>query len=174
LRLQATCYRAHHPKWSFKPLSGDGAAIHGGRFNPKSMPALYLALTIATAIKEASEGLLFRINPYVLCCYDVYCADVADLRTEAGRAEHRVVLAELSCAWEADVLERSEPASWRMARRLIARGIAGILVPSFAPGATGSDQNLVLWDWSERPPHQVRVFDPSGRLPRNQLSWDEC
>jgi hypothetical protein len=30
-----------------------------------------------------------------------------------------------------------------------------------------------LWDWSARPPHQVTVFDPSGRLPRNQLSWGE-
>ena len=60
------------------------------------------------------------------------------------------------------------------ARRLIARGIAGILVPSFAPGAAPHDENLVLWDWSGRPPHQVTVFDPSGRLPRNQLSWDEC
>jgi RES domain-containing protein len=61
-------------------------------------------------------------------------------------------------------------ASWQLARRLIARGIAGILVPSFAPGATAGDHNLVLWDWSEGSPHQVRVFDPSGRLPRNQLS----
>jgi len=50
-----------------------------------------------------------------------------------------------------------EPASWQLARRLIARGIAGILVPGFAPGATHRDENLVLWKWSERPPQQVRV-----------------
>ena len=36
------------------------------------------------------------------------------------------------------------------------------------------DQNLVLWDWNAQPPHQVKVFDPSARLPRNQLSWGEC
>jgi len=64
--------------------------------------------------------------------------------------------------------------SWRLARRLIARGIAGILVPSFAPGATHRDENLVLWDWSNRPPRQVTVFDPTGRLPRDQRSWGEC
>jgi RES domain-containing protein len=145
--------------------------VHGARFNPKGTPALYLALTLETAIKEANEGFAFRINPCILCCYDVDCADVADLRSEAGRGE-QVTLDELSCAWKSDVAERREPASWQLARRLIARGIAGILVPSFAPSATSSDQNLVLWNWSERPPHQVRVHDPSGWLPRNQLSCE--
>jgi RES domain-containing protein len=172
LRLQATCYRAHDPKWSFDPVSGNGAAIYGARFNPKGTPALYLALTMETAIKEVSQGLGYRINPCVLCRYDVDCADVVDLRTDAGRAEYDVAPAELSGAWKSDVLEAREPATWQLARRLIAGGFAGILVPSFAAGATRSDQNLVLWDWSERPPHQVRVFDPSGRLPRNQLSWE--
>ena len=174
MRLQATCYRAHHPKWSFKPLSGDGAAVHGGRFNPEGIPALYLALSLETAIREANREFAFKIDPCLLCCYDVDCADIVDLRPDAGRKEHGVTLADLSCGWDTDVLERREPASWQLARRLIARGIAGILVPSFAPGASGSDENLVLWDWTERPPHQVRVFDPSGRLPRNQLSWDDC
>jgi RES domain-containing protein len=162
----------HHPKWSFKPLSGDGAAVHGGRFNPRGMPALYLALSIETAIKEVTRALAFKIDPCVLCCYDVDCADLADLRTEAARTGHGVAAEELSSAWFPDSLERTEPATWQLARRLIARGIAGILVPSFAQGATQRDEILVLWDWSERPPHQVRVFDPSGRLPRNQLSWD--
>lgn len=136
------------------------------------MPALYLALTIETAIKELTLGLGYRIDPCVLCCYEVDCADVADLRTDAGRAEYGVAPAELSGAWKSEIFERPEPASWRLARRLIARGIAGILGPSFAPGATHRDANLVLWDWSDRPPRQVKVFDPSGRLPRNQLSWE--
>jgi RES domain-containing protein len=174
LRLQAICYRAHDPKWSFSPLSGDGAAVHGGRFNPKGVPALYLALSLGTATREVSDGFAFRINPCVLCCYEVDCADLADLRTDTVRNEHGIALADLLCAWESDVRERREPASWQVARRLIARGIAGILVPSFTPGARLGDDNLVLWDWSERPPHQVRVFDPSRRLPRDQRSWDDC
>jgi RES domain-containing protein len=172
LRFRATCYRAHDPKWSFKPLSGDGAAVHGGRFNPRGMPALYLALSIGTAIKEANQGLAFKISPCVLCSYDVDCEDVADLRADAGRREHGIAPADLSCAWLSDALDGREPASWRMARSLMARGVAGILVPSFAPGATLGDQNLVLWNWGAGPPHQVAVYDPSGRLPRNQLSWE--
>jgi RES domain-containing protein len=158
--------------WSFMPLSGDGAAVHGGRFNPKGMPALYLALTLETAIKEANDGFALRINPCVLCCYEVDCADLADLRVDGGRRDLGVAFSDLSCPWESDMRERREPASWQLARRLIASGIAGILVPSFAPGATHRDENLVLWDWSERPPHQVTVFDPSRRLPRDQRSWE--
>jgi RES domain-containing protein len=172
LRLQATCYRAHHPKWSFQPVSGDGAAVHGGRFNPKGTPALYLALSLETAVREFTREYPFKIDPCVLCCYDVDCADIVDLRTEKSRGEHGVTLADLSSAWASDARERREPTTWQFARRLIARGIAGILVPSFVPGATPRDENVVLWDWSERPPHQVRVFDPSGRLPRSQRSWE--
>jgi RES domain-containing protein len=52
LRFQGTCYRAHNPKWSHAPLSGGGAAIRGGRFNPAGIPAFYLSLTVETALKE--------------------------------------------------------------------------------------------------------------------------
>jgi RES domain-containing protein len=153
-------------------MSGAGAAVHGGRFNPKGMDALYLSLTIMTAIGEASQGFAFKIEPYVLCSYEVDCADIADLRTDAGRVAHAVEYDDLACAWLADVTGGKEPRSCRLSRRLIADGHAGALVPSFAPGARSDDYNLVLWNWSQRRPHKVAVFDPSGRLPKNQLSWD--
>lgn len=172
MRFRGTCFRAHDPRWSFKPLSGAGAAIHGGRFNPRGAEALYLSLTITTAIKEANQGFAFKIRPYVVCSYDVDCEDIADLTTEAGRIAHGALLADLACAWFADAAAGRVPPSWRIARALIAGGQAGVLVPSFAPGAAEEDRNLVLWDWSDRPPHKVEVFDPSGRLPKNQLSWD--
>ena len=46
-----------------------------------------------------------------------------------------------------------------------------MLAPSFAPGAEADDVNLVLWDWGPDLPHRIAVFDPSGRLPKDQLSW---
>lgn len=172
MRFRGTCYRAHDPRWSFKPASGEGAAIHGGRFNPKGVPALYLALDLVTAIKEANQGFARKIEPYVLCSYDVDCEDIADLTSDEGRAAHGVAFEEMTCAWFGFIAEGKEPPSWSTARRLMAEGIAGILVPSFASGATPEDRNLVLWRWGKDLPHQVAVFDPSGRLPRDQLSWE--
>ena len=58
-----------------------------------------------------------------------------------------------------------------MARRLHAAGVAAILVPSFAPGATHLDRNLVFWRWSQTSPHQFIVVDDHGRLPRSAVSW---
>ena len=171
MRFVGTCYRAHDPRWSFRPLSGDGAAVHGGRFNPKGVPALYLALDPLTAIKEANQGFAHKIEPCVLCSYDVDCDDVVDLRDYEARAANRVLALEMSAGWFSFLAQGGEPPSWRIARRLMAEQAAGILVPSYAPRATFADQNLVLWRWGEDPPHRVAVFDPSGKLPKDQLSW---
>lgn len=170
-RFCGTCYRAHDPRWSFEPLSGAGAAIHGGRFNPKGVPALYLALTLETAVKEINQGFARKIEPCVLCAYEVDCADIVDLRSESGWRAAKVAMADLSCAWFADAASGKEPASWRLASRFIEAGRAGALVPSFAPGATAADQNVILWKWGAKLPHKVSVYDPSGRLPKDQLSW---
>jgi RES domain-containing protein len=171
LRFAGTCYRAHDPRWAFKPISGDGAAIRGARFNPKGVPTLYLALTIMTAVKEANQGLAYRIDPCVLCSYDVDCDDIVDLRTPEGFEAAGVDDEEMACAWMDFLAENKRPPSWGIHERLAGQGTAGILVPSFAPGADAADQNLVLWCWGEERPHRVKVIDPSGRLPRNQLSW---
>lgn len=135
------------------------------------MPALYLGLDIMTAVKEANQGFAHKIDPCILCSYEVACDDIADLRTVECRAEHSVQMEDLACGWFALLAAGKEPPTWEIVRRLHSEGKAGILVPSFAPGATAEDHNLVLWRWDENPPHQVRVFDPSGRLPKDQLSW---
>ncbi len=171
MRFQGSTYRAHNPKWSFKPLSGDGAAIHGGRFNPKGTPALYVALDPMTAIKEAAQGFAHKFEPCVLCTYEIDCEDLVDLRTRADQQAAGVAEADLACPWFAEAAAGREPASWRLARRLIAGGAAGTVAPSFVGRAIPDDVNLILWDWSDRLPHKIAVFDPSGRLPKNQLWW---
>ncbi|MFK8254125.1 RES family NAD+ phosphorylase [Ancylobacter terrae] len=171
MRFVGTGYRAHDPRWAFRPLSGDGAAIRGARFNPKGIPALYLGLSILTAVKEANQGFAHRIDPCVLCTYDVDCADIADLTTEEGRGAHAIAFDDMACAWASALADGDRPASWSVYDRLKARGMAGLRVPSFAPGAEADDTNLVLWRWGPELPHKVTVFDPSGRLPKDQLSW---
>ena len=52
------------------------------------------------------------------------------------------------------------------ARRLMGKGFRALLVRSFAPGATESDLNLVLWDWGESPPSRLTLIDDENRLSR--------
>lgn len=171
MRFVGQAYRAHNPVWSAFPLSGDGAARHGGRFNPKGVAALYLGLTIDGAVAEASQGFAFKLQPLTICLYEIDCEDIVDLKHEAGRERVGVSSLDLACPWALDLAEGRWPASWAVAQRLIDSGAAGVLVPSYARGAKRDAVNLVLWRWSAALPHRVLVHDPSGRLPRNLLSW---
>jgi RES domain-containing protein len=120
---------------------------------------------------EMGHGFARRFDPLTVCTYDVDVEDIVDLRDGAGRKANGVDLADLGCAWADNIANRREPASWRLAAGLIAGGSAGVLVPSFAIGARSDMANLVLWKWDPVVPHRVEVFDPSGRLPRDQTSW---
>lgn len=171
MRLTGEVYRAHHPRWAFRPASGEGAVLHGGRFNPKGVPTLYTARRLETAWMEAQQAFPFKAQPMTLCAYAVDCESVLDLAGPAERARHGIEAADLACPWE-DLASRGlVPPTWALARSLIAAGTAGILVPSFAPGAGPADVNAVFWRWADHPPHQVRVIDEAGRLPKNDASW---
>jgi RES domain-containing protein len=171
LRFTGECFRAHDPNWSWTPLSGAGAALKGRRFNWPGLETLYLSLSFNTVFLEVSGGFAHRLTPYVLVSYEVDCDDIADLRTPAERTRLGIDPADLACAWGDALIAGREPASWPIVRRLLTDGYAGILTPSFANGASADDQNLVLWDWDPAAPHKVAAYDPSGRLPKNQLSW---
>ena len=171
MRFAGRCYRAHDPAWSFTPLSGQGAAVTGGRFNRKGEPTLYLSLDVMTSFGESTQGFTKRLQPLTMCEYEIACEDVVDLRDDKARAASAVDRAELACAWLAFQLAGKQAPSWDVADRFKAAGHSGMLVPSFVPGATDANVNLVLWRWGPDPPCKVDVFDPTGRLPENQLSW---
>ncbi|MGI4798011.1 MAG: RES family NAD+ phosphorylase [Janthinobacterium lividum] len=171
MRLTRIVYRAHNPRWSFAPDSGEGAAITGGRFNRTGLPALYTAVRFETAWLEAQQAFPFKAQPMTLCAYDVDCDDVLDLTDPATRTAHRTGPADLACAWKDLSTCGQTPPSWALADRLIAGGCAGIIVPSFASGATTIDANVVFWNWGPGSPHQVRVINDFGRLPQTTASW---
>lgn len=171
MRFKGQVWRAHHPRWSFDPASGEGAAFYGGRFNRKGVAALYTSLQRETAWLEAQQAFPFKAQPMTLCCYEVDCEDVLDLRDVTKCHEAKINPDSLDCAWEELVSTGREPPSWSLASRLIGEGYAGILVPSFAAGRTSQDFNAVFWQWSDSPPHQVKVIDDYGRLPRDDKSW---
>ncbi len=171
MRFRGTVFRGHHPKWSWDPESGEGARLHGGRFNPRGVDALYTSLRPETAWLEAQAGFAAKAQPLLLCAYDADCDGVLDLTDAATLAAQGIVPADLACAWE-DQADRGEvPPSWRIAARLRMAGLAGIIVPSLARGATAADRNLALWRWSREPPQAIRVIDDFARLPRDAASW---
>jgi len=171
VRFSGVVFRAHHPRWSFLPTSGEGAARHGGRFNPKGTPAIYTSLRQETAWLEAQQGFAFKAQPMTMISYRVDCEDIIDLRDRPECERLGVTPADIACPWENLASKGSEPPSWAIARRLIAMKVAGIIVPSFASGASAIDVNLVFWRWSDDTPHQVRAVDDHDRLPKNDASW---
>ena len=156
-------YRAHNPRWAGDPLSGEGAARHGGRFNRKGVPALYTSLDPMTAWSEAQQAFVFKPQPTTLVAYDVDCTRVADLTQRETLSTLGLAAEDLACAWE-DLADRDHtPPTWLLADRLIADGAHGAIAPSQAPGTRPDAANLVLWD---RPGEWgVEVIDDFGRLP---------
>jgi RES domain-containing protein len=144
LRLTGLVHRAHNPRWAFDPVSGEGARRHGGRFNPRGVPALYTSVRFETAWLEAQQGFPFKGQPMTVVAYEVDCEGIVDLTDPAERYRLGIAHDDLACPWE-DLASRSiEPPSWILVRRLIAEGAAGIRVASFAPGAGVEDVNVVF------------------------------
>ena len=156
-------YRALNPIWARKPLSGEGAARMGGRFNPLGMPALYCALSPLTALKEANQ--VGDLQPTTLVSFEASIETVFDGRSKRFLSDYGITPATLaSTGWRDQMLREGEATTQKFARALIADGYAGMLVPSFARGAGEQDSNLVLWKWGPRAPHQLRLIDDESRL----------
>ncbi|MDE0348069.1 MAG: RES domain-containing protein, partial [Boseongicola sp.] len=131
-RFAGTACRAHNPRWSWSPLSGDGAAKHGGRFNPIGVPALYTSFKVTTALLEAS-ALGRPFQPLTLVAYQVDAGPLFD-----GRDAHQLSslgfrpsdLADPD--WESLMLDGREPVQHRFVADVRAAGHVGVVVPSFA------------------------------------------
>lgn len=164
-------YRAHHPKWAYTPLSGDGAKKYGGRFNQPGDEALYTSLDPTTAWMEAQQSFPFKPQPVTLVAYKVDCADIANLNDPELLQKLRISAIDLACAWEDLASQSRQPPTWRIAGQLQDIGVAGIIARSYAPGCTEYNHNLILWDWSKSPPHSINVIDDLSHLPTSIASW---
>ena len=119
----------------------------------------------STAMREVQAAFVYRWQPLTLCAYEVHDAVVADLRNQQIMLYLGFAVVAPACDWRLDVDDGREPESWRLADRLRTEGLDGILVPSYAVGASPQDLNLVLWSWNQAAGAQVSVIDDHGRLP---------
>jgi RES domain-containing protein len=146
-------------------LSGRGAELYGGRFNPKGMPALYTSLTVMTALREANQA--GSLQPTTLVSYEAEIEDVFDSRDETALKEEGIDAPTLAdTGWRDQMKAQAEASTQAFARRLIGKGFNALLVRSFAPGATGDDLNLVLWRWGTALPCRLVLVDEENRLSR--------
>ncbi len=124
------------------PLSGEGARLYGGRWNPRGTPAHYLATDAVTAVAEFYQGLP---KPGTLAPYQLDASAIADLTDGKAAPADRRIAAALGEPWKAVAARTGgEPIAWALARELIRAGAEGALVPSAQnPGGV----NLVLWRW---------------------------
>lgn len=165
MRYQGKLYRALNPIYASEPLSGRGAELHGGRFSPKSMPALYASLSIMTALREANQ--VGTLQPTTLVSYDAEIESVFDARDEAALAVEAMDAAGLAVAtWRDQMKIHGDAPTQAFARRLIAAGYDGLLVRSFVTGSGPEDLNLVLWRWGSSAPSRLVLIDDEKRLSR--------
>lgn len=152
-------YRAHNPVWAGAPLSGDGAARFGGRFNRIGRAALYTSLAPETALREANQ--VGTLQPTTLIAYRADIGPLLDGRDPAALAEFAITPAQLMAPdWRDRMLRGDDVPTHDLVDAAQARGFVGIVVPSYARGASAQDRNLVLWEWDG----QLAVVDDDDRL----------
>lgn len=165
MHYQGKLYRALNPVYAREPMSGRGAELYGGRFNSKGMPALYTSLSVMTALREANQ--VGNLQPTTLVSYEADIARVFDSRNGVALAEEGMdAIAIADPTWRDQMQASGEARTQVFARRLAAAGYHGLIVRSFAPGATSDDLNLVLWNWSDVPPSRLTLIDDERRLSR--------
>lgn len=159
-------WRAFVPRWSHLPLSGEGAARFGGRWNPVGMPTIYAARELSTAWAEYNQG--FVQHPALIAKLQLTGAKLADLTDEAVLAELGVSADIHRTEWREAMDRGKTPATHTLARKLLRGGWHGVLYPSFmSPGGSC----VALWRWNQKDAPRLEVIDPDHRLPKTPASW---
>jgi RES domain-containing protein len=158
--LDAVAYRVHDPQWSFAPISGAGAGLHGGRANRPGINALYLSLELETALAEYRQ-LDILLQPSLMVSYRVMVGPVVDFRNGFSNAWD-ALWQDFYCDWRKLVFNDGiEPPSWVLGDQVLATGAKDILFKSIITGGT----NVVLYNDALTGSDIIDAYDPNHVLP---------
>lgn len=159
-------WRAYVPQWSYLPLSGEGAARFGGRWNPVGVAAVYAAWELSTAWAEYNQG--FVQHPALIAQLKLVGASLADLIDPAVLEAQGLNQSIHRSEWRADLDKGEVPATHLAFHDLFHAGFDGVIYPSFmSPGG----RCVALWRWNLANGPTLTIVDPDGRMPSSPASW---
>jgi RES domain-containing protein len=155
-----TLWRAYVPRWVYDPLSGEGPARFGGRWNPVGQAATYAARELSTAWAEYNQG--FVQHPATIVQLVLTGAALADLTQASTLAALEVGTDIHRCEWRSLLDYGKRPPTHALCERLLAEGVHGVIYPSFmSPGGTC----VALWRWNGPDEPRLAVVDPRAASP---------
>ena len=119
----ATFYRIVQAEWARSAMNGEGAWLHGGRWNPPGLHAVYLAESRALA---ALEIIVHAPREVWSLDWRIIEVEVPDELIQA------VSIADLPAAWQAlpsSLTARNFGAKWLRGRRALALKLPSVIIP---------------------------------------------